>query len=144
MSVREVLSYMCKAVDMVHRTMRYAQCAVSGVRVGAVVVACNKEGKIKLFSGCNIELSYATGFHAERVALLKALSEGYMNIISVVVTSNNEAYNAALCGYCRQDFMYVNPHCQILVLNPDKTVKINTTVIETLEYPYLSSSKISL
>ena len=120
----------------------HAQVGVSGHRVGAVVVAANNKYELEMFGGCNIEFSSATGIHAERVALVKAISEGFTKILNVYVTSSSVEQRAALCGYCRHDFMYLNPNCGIIVLNPDKSIKLTVILIDTLKFPYLGKGKI--
>jgi cytidine deaminase len=130
------------ARDFAFDALKSAQVGISGRRVGACVIATDKMGTIGIFSGCNIELANSMGIHAERVALVKAISEGYTKIETVCVTSSSKEQRAALCGYCRQDYMYVNPDCKIYVFNPDKTIKIKTTVIRTMRYPYLGAVRI--
>lgn len=133
-----------RARDIAFDSLDFAQSEVSGHKVGACVYAKNFWHEAGFFSGCNIELAASMNFHAERVALLKAISQGFPRIEAVYVTSSHAEQQAALCGYCRQDFMYVNPNCLIFVFNPDRTLKIATHLIETLNFPYLSGkSKIS-
>jgi cytidine deaminase len=70
----------------------------SNFRVGAVVET--DDGK--LFKGCNIESSsYGLTVCAERVAIWKALSEGYKSFKSVVVVADTESLTPP-CGACRQ------------------------------------------
>lgn len=127
------------AVNMTFRMLEYAQVGISDHRVGACVAARSPKaekdgtypkGYVALFPGCNIELATnaPTGWHAERVALIKALSGGATDILACFVTSDSIEQRAAMCGYCMQDFMYVNPDAFIIVLNPDKSVKLITTV----------------
>src|ERR1041384_4543828 len=105
------------ARDLAFEKLKYSQCSISNAPVGAAVVAKYNEGSIGIFGGCNIELATSCVIHAERVALIKAISDGCINIDSVHVTSSNPEQRAALCGYCRQDFMYVNPDTMIYVYN---------------------------
>ena len=133
-----------RARNLCFDAVEFAQSRVSGHKVGACVVAKNPYDEYGYFSGCNIELAASKNYHAESVALVKAISQGFSNILEVHVTSSSKEQQAALCGYCRQDFMYVNPDCMIFVYNPDRTLKIKVRLIETLNYPYLSgNSKIS-
>ncbi len=54
------------------------------------------------FSGCNVEnASYSLTMCAERVALLKALSEGHRNFEMVCVVGQGERITTP-CGPCRQ------------------------------------------
>jgi cytidine deaminase len=128
--------------DEAFLALTHSQAGISNVRVGAAVLASNSNGDSSIFPGSNVEISFSRVFHAETVALLKAISNGYTNIKAVAVTSDSETQRAALCGYCRQDFMYVNPECMIYVFNPDKTLKLKVRLIDTMKYPYLSKGRI--
>lgn len=119
------------------KNLEYSQANISNHKVGACLIASSSNG-IKLFDGSNIELSHSTCWHAEEIALVKAISEGYIIPELVCVTSTSKTQQAALCGYCRQHFMYVNPECKILVVDLDGKILIQTTVIKTMNYPYLA------
>jgi cytidine deaminase len=58
-------------------------------------LAINSKGDSSIFSGCNIEISFSRAFHAENVALLKAISSGYTNIKAIGVTSDSKTKQAA-------------------------------------------------
>ncbi len=130
------------ARELAFEKLIFAQCDISGSKVGAAVVAKYQEGSIGIFGGCNLEFATSFVVHAERVALLSAVSQGAIDIISVHVTSSRPEQCAALCCYCRQDFMYVNQNTMIYVYNPDKSLKIKVRLIDAIEYPYLSGSKL--
>lgn len=134
-----------RAIKMAIEAMQHAHVAISNHRVGACVVATNKEGKIKLFTGCNIELATSVVYHAERVALTKAVSEGYPYILCCIVTSLNDDQQAAMCGSCMQDFMYANPNCGIVVVKPTGEIKLVTSVTERNgKYAYLGKGKLQI
>jgi cytidine deaminase len=129
--------------DAVFLAMSLAQAGISKIRVGAAVLATNSKGDSSVFSGCNIEISFSRAFHAENVALLKAISSGYINIKAVGVTSDSETkHRAAMCGCCRQDYMYLNPDCMIYVFNPDRSLRLKVKLIDTMKYPYMSKRMI--
>jgi cytidine deaminase len=129
--------------DAVFLAMSLAQAEISKIRVGAAVLATNSKGDSSVFSGCNIEISFSRAFHAENVALLKAISSGYINIKAIGVTSDSETkYGAAMCGCCRQDYMYLNPDCMIYVFNPDRSLRLKVKLKDTLKYPYMSKGMI--
>ena len=68
----------------------------SKYKVGAAVLT--DSGAI--ISGCNIEnSSYSLTICAERVALFKAISEGYTNFKAMSVSTENAGMP---CGACRQ------------------------------------------
>ena len=129
--------------DAIFSAITLAQAEISKIRVGAAVLAINSKGDSSIFSGCNIEISFSRVFHAENVALLKAISSGYTNIKAVAITSDSETkQGAAMCGCCRQDYMYLNPDCMIYVFNRDKNLKLKVKLIDTMKYPYLSKGMI--
>lgn len=77
---------------------RFAQCRYSGFAVGAALIT----PKGKAFAGCNIEnASYGLTVCAERVALLKALSEGETSFAGIAVVADTAAPTPP-CGPCRQ------------------------------------------
>lgn len=70
----------------------------SGFKVGASIVT--EKGKI--YAGCNIEgPSLMLSACAEKVALLKALSEGERSFKAMVIVSSHKGY-CYPCGSCRQ------------------------------------------
>ena len=134
-----------QAGNIAFEYMKHSQHDISGVAVGAAVVAgkeLTNDIILNVFGGCNIEFATSLVVHAERVALVKAISEGYTKIYSCHVTSLNEAQRAALCGYCRQDFMYVNPEIMLFVYNPDHSEKLRVKLIDTMNYPYIGTGRI--
>lgn len=80
------------------KAMRRAVAPYSKFKVGAALVT--KKGKI--YTGCNIEnSSLMLSVCAEKVALLKALSEGKRSFKAIAIVSNSEKY-CYPCGSCRQ------------------------------------------
>lgn len=76
-----------------------AYCPYSGYKVGAAIRLTDH----RLFSGCNVEnASFGATICAERVAILKAISEtGQIQISELmVVTQSNPPWPP--CGICRQ------------------------------------------
>jgi cytidine deaminase len=70
----------------------------SHFKVGAAVATA--DGRI--FTGCNVEnASYGLTVCAERVALLKALSEGAREFTALVVVADTDTPTPP-CGPCRQ------------------------------------------
>ena len=75
-----------------------AHCPYSHFHVGAALRAT--DGRI--FTGCNVEnASYGLTVCAERVALLKGLSEGERSFVMIAVVAEPEAPTPP-CGSCRQ------------------------------------------
>lgn len=132
------------AKKVVKQQLERAQCNISGHAVGACLVAKNNEGSIGYYGGCNIELSTSRVFHAETVALTNAISDGYRKFIGIVVSSKSRKQKAALCGYCRQDYMYADPNIPIYILEPNGDIKLYVEhVIDTLKYPYMGKGKLN-
>lgn len=95
----------------------------SNYLVGAVLVT--KSGKRYL--GCNIMNHGIQGNCAERVAFLKAISEGereFERIVIVCGPKNGELEDGYPCGYCRQ-FMseFVDNDFKIYTLNDVHTME---------------------
>jgi cytidine deaminase len=76
----------------------HARASYSGFRVGAALECA--DGTI--VTGCNIEnATYGLTVCAERVALLKALSEGQDRFVRIAVVADTAAPTPP-CGPCRQ------------------------------------------
>ena len=83
---------MSRLIKMAEKARESAYAPYSGFKVGAALLT--SDGKI--FTGCNIEnSSYGATICAERVAIFKAVSEGYRGFSKLAVT-------AMPCGMCRQ------------------------------------------
>ena len=80
------------------RARRHAQARYSGFKVGAAIETA--DGTV--VTGCNIEnASYGLTVCAERVALLKALSEGHRRFRRIAIAASSAAPTPP-CGACRQ------------------------------------------
>ena len=79
-----------------------------------------------IYSGCNIENDGILSICAERVAFVKALSEGEKNFDYIVICGGPNfeqvADDCTPCGYCRQ-FMreFVDDNFKIYTLKDDGT-----------------------
>ncbi|MBX7223723.1 MAG: cytidine deaminase [Blastocatellia bacterium] len=75
-----------------------AHAPYSGFKVGAAILTSSDH----IYSGCNIEnASYGLSLCAERVALVKALSEGERDFQAITVITS-DAKLTSPCGPCRQ------------------------------------------
>jgi cytidine deaminase len=75
-----------------------AHAAYSNFRVGAALRATSG----RIFGGCNVENStYGLTVCAERVAILKAVSEGERGFDAIAVVADTDSLTAP-CGACRQ------------------------------------------
>ncbi len=79
----------------------------------------------RVVTGCNVEnASYGLTLCAERVAVLKAVSEGDRNILALAVVGGKDKA-ARPCGACLQVLSeFCSPDCRIILAplnHPDKT-----------------------
>ena len=104
----------------------------SGYDVGAALLA--KSGRI--YTGCNVENAvYPLSTCAERVAVVKAVSEGEREFVALAVSSRN---GGAPCGGCRQTLREFG--ADIIVLIADATGNYReTTVAELLPDSFSAS-----
>lgn len=87
-----------KLIKSAEKAMRITIAPYSGFKVGASILT--KKGKI--YAGCNIEgPSLMLSACAEKVALLKALSEGERSFKAMAIVSGDKGY-CYPCGSCRQ------------------------------------------
>lgn len=83
-------------INIALKAREYAHAPYSNFKVGAALLGSSG----KVFTGSNVESSsYGLTICAERVALVKALSEGETEFESIAVVS---VPGASLCGACRQ------------------------------------------
>jgi len=112
------------------------------IKVGCVVEALEfrlskkfslSESPLSDFQGCNLHVSDSFGdTHAERMAIDQALKEKCYPI-AVYVTSTSFQENVLLCGSCRHYISEINENCNIVVFNPDGTIKEVSTIKDS--YP---------
>ena len=75
-----------------------AHAAYSNFRVGAALRSTSG----RIFGGCNVEnATYGLTVCAERVAILKAISEGERGFDAIAVATDTDALTPP-CGACRQ------------------------------------------
>ena len=89
----------------------------SGYHVGAAALG----GSGRVYAGCNVEnTSYGLTVCAERVAILKAISEGEKEIAALAVATEG---GATPCGACRQVLYEFGPTARVLTTAADGTFK---------------------
>ncbi len=107
-----------KLIEVARRAMENAYAPYSGLKVGAAVLT--KDGKI--FTGVNIEnASFGLTVCAERVAIFKAVSEGYRDFVAIAITSSRG--KILPCGACRQVMAEFSDDLKI-VLGDENEVEI--------------------
>ena len=96
------------ALAMAARDKAYAP--YSGYAVGAAARA--KSGRI--YTGCNVEnVSFGLTVCAERIAILKGISEGEREFESLAVVTSN---GGPPCGACRQViYEFTSPEASIVI-----------------------------
>lgn len=93
----------------------------SKFKVGAAIIT--KQGKI--FTGCNVEnLSYGLTICAERVAVFKAVSEGYTDFEAIAISSSSGKPTFP-CGACRQVLAEFNNKMKVYLVNDDNTYNLS-------------------
>ena len=89
---------MSSLIDVARKARRRAKAPYSRFKVGAALESADGE----VYSGCNIEnASYGLTICAERVALVKALSEGAKKFVNIAIVTNAKKLTPP-CGACRQ------------------------------------------
>lgn len=118
-------------VDAARAARERAIAPYSGFRVGAALAA--SDGRV--FTGCNVEnASYGLTVCAERVALLKALSEGAREFSAIVVVADTAAPTPP-CGPCRQLLWEYCGDIPVTLANLDR-VAAHHTCGALLPYPF--------
>ena len=85
----------------------------SGFRVGAALLA--EDGSV--VTGCNVEsASYGLTICAERVALVKGVSEGHRRFTRVAVVADTDRLTPP-CGACRQLLWEFAPEATVILAN---------------------------
>jgi len=96
----------------------------SGYHVGAALLTA--EGRV--FTGCNVENAvYPLGMCAERVAIFKAVSEGYRDFQAIAVVTRN---GGSPCGSCRQVMHEFAP--DMVVFIADEAGHVRQTTVAAL------------
>lgn len=101
----------------------------SNYKVGAAIQTNNNI----IFGGCNIEnSSYSLTCCAERVAIFKAISEGYKKFKALSVSTNNRGMP---CGACRQVIWDLCGNIPIYICDHKNLIKTLKT-IELIPHPF--------
>jgi len=92
----------------------------SKYKVGAALLTA--DGKV--FLGCNVEnASYGPSMCAERVAVFKAVSEGYKEFQAIAVATVN---GGTPCGVCRQVLREFAPNLVVVVSDVESNYQVFT------------------
>jgi cytidine deaminase len=114
-----------KLVAQAREARQRAYAPYSGYRVGAALLT--KSGRI--YTGCNVENAvYPLCTCAERVAVVKAVSEGEKEFEALAVATEN---GGAPCGSCRQTLREFGEDIVVLIADAAGAYR-ETTVAELL------------
>ncbi|NQS99073.1 MAG: cytidine deaminase [candidate division Zixibacteria bacterium] len=117
------------------KALKNARADYSGFRVGAALLSSDG----RLFTGCNIESSsFGLTVCAERVALVKALSEGAHDFVRMAVAAEDEQI-ALPCGACRQLLWDYAPNIEIICAASGDSI-IRHKLSELLPAPFGKSN----
>ncbi len=108
-----------------------ARARYSGFRVGAAIETIDGQ----IITGCNVEnASYGLTICAERVALLKALSDGHEVFTRIVVVADTDEPTSP-CGPCRQLLWEYCGDIQVILASPHE-VKRRYQLSRLLPVPF--------
>jgi cytidine deaminase len=128
---RDTEGHLEDLVRLAKRARRLALAPYSGFRVGAALRA--RDGSI--VTGCNIEnASYGLTLCAERVAVFKAVSEGFRRFSAMAVVADSREI-VPPCGPCRQILWELCGDIRIRIANLDGRFR-DFRVAELLPVPF--------
>lgn len=122
-------------IDEARKGQGYAYAPYSHFNVGAAILAENKVGERRVFSGCNVEnAAYGSTICAERTATFKAVSEGFRRFHAYAVVGGFDKHTPKTlrknaqkefippCGSCRQvtNEFEANPCMVIMAKSTDE------------------------
>ena len=100
-------------VEAARRARENAVATFSHFKVGAALEA--PDGAV--ITGCNVEnATYGLTICAERVAMFKALSDGYRNFTRIAIVADTDAPTPP-CGACRQILWEFAGDIEIILAN---------------------------
>jgi cytidine deaminase len=102
-----------KLVAAARKARRHAVAPFSTFKVGAALET--QDGRI--ITGCNVEnATYGLTICAERVAMFKALSDGYRRFTRIVVVADTDEPTPP-CGACRQVLWEFGGDLEVILAN---------------------------
>ena len=117
--------------ELAYGMLEKSYCPYSKFPVGAALLSA--DGRI--FTGCNVEnAAYGSCICAERTALVKAVSEGAREFVSLAVVGNSEDF-CWPCGACRQMLREFAPNLEIIVGNGKRELTV-TSLPELLPHSF--------
>lgn len=115
-----------KLVRMAGQAREYAYTPYSNYKVGAALLT--QSGRI--YTGCNVEnAAYPDSLCAERVAVVKAISEGEREFSAIAVVTSN---GGSPCGSCRQVLAEFGLDTLVIVADTEGNLCLETSLAELL------------
>lgn len=118
-------------IDAARKVRLHAHAPYSGFKVGAALETA--DGII--VTGCNVEnASYGLTICAERVAIVKAVSEGHTKFTRIAIVADTEAPTPP-CGACRQILWEFGGDLEVILANLTE-VKATYRMAQLLPLPF--------
>jgi cytidine deaminase len=115
--------------QLIQNAIEVRHCAYapySNYAVGAALLTTSG----RIFTGVNVEnAAYPATICAERVAVVKAVSEGELDFRAIAVVTEN---GGSPCGYCRQVLAEFGLDTLVLIADENGNLISETTVAELL------------
>lgn len=113
-------------IEQARRAAENAYIPYSHYPVGAALLS--SEGTV--YTGCNIEnASYPVTICAERVALVKAVSEGVRDFDAIAVVTRNAG---SPCGMCRQMLNEFAPMMRVIIADMNGKIVFDDSLAKLL------------
>ena len=107
-------------IDRALKDRENAYAPYSKFQVGAALLTEDE----KIYTGCNIEnTSLGLSICAERVAIFKAVSDGFRSFKAIAIICDR-IVPCAPCGACRQVMMEFSPDMEVIMANLQDKIKI--------------------
>jgi cytidine deaminase len=130
LSLKDLLQREGELVARAVEARRRAYAPYSGYAVGAALLTPSGQ----IFTGVNVEnAAYPDSLCAERVAVVKAVSEGECGFLMMAVATSN---GGTPCGSCRQVMAEFGLDAAVLIVDGQGTVVQRTTVRELLPHSF--------
>ncbi len=114
---------MKELVETAQQMRKKAKAPYSNYTVGAALLTIDD----KIFTGCNVEsASYSLTCCAERVAIFKAISEGYHSFKAIAIATEN---GGSPCGACRQVLWEQCGDIPVFTVDQNNQVKTTSTKV---------------
>ncbi|MGQ4913282.1 MAG: cytidine deaminase [Candidatus Asgardarchaeia archaeon] len=129
---QDLENYQKQLLNSAKNAMKFSYAPYSNFHVGAAVLTADK----KIFLGTNIEnSSYGATICAERVAIFKAVSEGYTNFHAIAIIGSSKKVITP-CGCCRQVIVEFSQKqkrdIEIIMANEDLSEIVISSISELL------------